>query len=941
MALAEIQAPNALPTVQDDYVKQNNLIDAQGLSLAGVVYPIDFTNNKIPQGTVLNIGGTILKAVNDESITGTPSKYVKIDKTLLTAAYVSSLAGVTWNAVYNHYQDGVGNLYIFDEGLAAHDNIVTDPRTTQASVRGLWVRDSLTVGVRVKKATAHIQEGSGSGITSISSHANTLMLDGDFNTGVTIASGDSYSSRIVFASPSDNVGSLINWNYNSKLFGIGSATSGGITAIYYDNNDEGLRIDSDGRISTYGLTLTEANPGGLQIFDNGSGTYDSIKLYGASVSVPFTAVDQRSFMSIGMGNVTDAWPTILGKSGASGSGLYLLGLNGQTSPTNGAIVLDGQKSDGAGGSTALADGELLIRFRNNGVNKIIFTGGGSIWTGGETAGDCDIGGITVYHTSDGKAVTIKNPSSAHPFNTTTYAESDTYLLFKKRNPTNGGAKIQCFSNNDTEALLIEPLIGTNSPTKAAMIIDAGKLNLSDGATTLDSDEKILEYRNYGNNVFTLFGNGDTIIDGVLSTNGNTSWEVDIGGINIDQGTGSGKSFVIKNGNMTAPFTDFAGDEVYFHIAKVDNSDGGSILRGISESNITAMRIDGWIGSTTPTVAAVILRANKSDGSTGIASLSATEKVTAIYNSSTEIAYFEGNGDLVLDGGIYTSLPSVFDDNVTINTGNTVIIASNTTINADLDVNGDLTIGSNDDVFLSVTSRMYTGGETTSGDIDNGGIMLKAQSGSLTQVLSGKDPTMGHGMTTLAETDTTFIISMDDIFGMELDCFSEDESSFYLQGHCTNGDTTVGTSAIGPIVLAGRKKSGTTSGSMGSSDNLLVVRDNFNTRFIVNASGSIYTDSSGGAGGIGPATVKYYDNENDILLAEAARKIIGNQTISAGLKPYKKRLEKLGIIINGFVGHTEMMALNLGLGSQLYNMIRGLSKKLGISEDELYNMALEY
>jgi hypothetical protein len=114
MALTVISAPEALPTSQQDYVDQNVLIATSFLD-PEKIYKIDYTNSEVKQGSIINLGGTILKAVAAESITGTASDFVKIDHSAYTASYVSDLTGVSWNSTYNGYYDGSGDLYLFDE----------------------------------------------------------------------------------------------------------------------------------------------------------------------------------------------------------------------------------------------------------------------------------------------------------------------------------------------------------------------------------------------------------------------------------------------------------------------------------------------------------------------------------------------------------------------------------------------------------------------------------------------------------------------------------------------------------------------------------------------------------------------------------------------------------------------------------------------------------
>jgi hypothetical protein len=157
MALTEITAPSALPTTQSDYEAQNDLINAIHLD-PDKIFHIDFDNDEIPQGTILNVGGTILKAETAESITGTKSNYVKIDATAYTASYVSSLSGVTWNSAYNGYYDSSSpaNLYIFDESTAYFNGDITVLHRLYSQVRKQVFEE---IGVLMPNWTTVVKSG--------------------------------------------------------------------------------------------------------------------------------------------------------------------------------------------------------------------------------------------------------------------------------------------------------------------------------------------------------------------------------------------------------------------------------------------------------------------------------------------------------------------------------------------------------------------------------------------------------------------------------------------------------------------------------------------------------------------------------------------------------------------------------------------------------------
>jgi mevalonate kinase len=59
-------------------------------------------------------------------------------------------------------------------------------------------------------------------------------------------------------------------------------------------------------------------------------------------------------------------------------------------------------------------------------------------------------------------------------------------------------------------------------------------------------------------------------------------------------------------------------------------------------------------------------------------------------------------------------------------------------------------------------------------------------------------------------------------------------------------------------------------------------------------------------------------------------------------PYYARLNDLGVISkDGMCDMQKMDMLSIGAIGQLFNVIRGLAKRLGVSEDELYELAKQY
>ena len=114
--IERINSPLSSPVSLSDYQAQNALTAALML---GMQMPVGISGGNVLLGSLFYVGGALYKATSNTAITGASSDYVKLtpsaDGSELSASYVASLSGVTWNSVYKGYYDVDGNGYVFDE----------------------------------------------------------------------------------------------------------------------------------------------------------------------------------------------------------------------------------------------------------------------------------------------------------------------------------------------------------------------------------------------------------------------------------------------------------------------------------------------------------------------------------------------------------------------------------------------------------------------------------------------------------------------------------------------------------------------------------------------------------------------------------------------------------------------------------------------------------
>ncbi len=202
MSITRIDFPNAAPVDITDWEK---IIDVAEFNTLGINNPVnwDFSSNTVKQGIRIIIGGTIYQVVTSEAITGTPSDFVKITPAGATAAaaYVASLAGVTWNSVYNHYEDVSGNAYLFNESK----QFLATPHTEVGKFAQLMYSSEIDSGSAplVLNKTNGQQVGIGN-VTDFTSGVQTIILG--VNEAGFITDAGSHGGGLLMIDQSNDIG---------------------------------------------------------------------------------------------------------------------------------------------------------------------------------------------------------------------------------------------------------------------------------------------------------------------------------------------------------------------------------------------------------------------------------------------------------------------------------------------------------------------------------------------------------------------------------------------------------------------------------------------------------------------------------------------------------------------------------------------------------------
>ena len=243
-------------------------------------------------------------------------------------------------------------------------------------------------------------------------------------------------------------------------------------------------------------------------------------------------------------------------------------------------------------------------------------------------------------------------------------------------------------------------------------------------------------------VDTLYPRTGGTVYGSVATGGETSPDVDVGGICINHGSSDGRALTFKNTDVSHPFVSYDSD-TYGFVQKYFHAGGGLSVSGLSTGGVgIELRPFCGIGVTSSTSGgALTIDARKN--SVGVPSTFASnENIVAIRNyTNGNIFLIKGNGDLTIAGDI-TAVGNISGNSLTATgsiSGSDLTISGLATSNASLisiTNNNHLTTKEyvDNEITTVVANELY---EPTLGNWHNNGI-LKVHNDGGTEVGSYLD-----------------------------------------------------------------------------------------------------------------------------------------------------------------------------------------------------------
>ena len=225
-----------------------------------------------------------------------------------------------------------------------------------------------------------------------------------------------------------------------------------------------------------------------------------------------------------------------------------------------------------------------------------------------------------------------------------------------------------------------------------------------------------------------------------------------------------------------------------------------------------------------------------------------------------------------------------------------------------------------------------------GDSANANVTLGLtinQAANTDSLLEFKNSSLAHGITDRAETDTLGSVKRHGNGGMAIEGYANGEVGLRFRGHMTTADTGHTASGNAAVEIDGLIKSSASSTDVSSDGNVLAVRSNATTMFIVDAEGSLFANA-----GTTTDAVTVYDDMPDAMLVRAFDKARSDAGVLGFVQGQwddyttanEQALVKTGILgaplaEGGLVNVTRLQQLHNGAIWQLWSDVLDVAKAL--------------
>ena len=188
-------------------------------------------------GTV--IGGTTPAAINGTVVTGTTSGVFASDMTITAGSIVSASGAITFGnenlsttgtlgagVATLASSSTVGNLTLANGSITDSSGAISFGNENLSTTGTLAAGAGSSFGLAGTEGTAHIHTASAGAVTA-STNGDDLVIENSAAAGLSLLTADNSYSSIYFGTPTNNIGGVIDWDYTTGVYRVGSNKVGG------------------------------------------------------------------------------------------------------------------------------------------------------------------------------------------------------------------------------------------------------------------------------------------------------------------------------------------------------------------------------------------------------------------------------------------------------------------------------------------------------------------------------------------------------------------------------------------------------------------------------------------------------------------------------------------------------------------------------------------
>lgn len=324
---------------------------------------------------------------------------------------------------------------------------------------------------------------------------------------------------------------------------------------------------------------------------------------------------------------------VLNPDGSGKLNVILEGSAGNQVNTTNANLKSGSLYYGYVGNNNTSYNLLLLQSGSSPNTKFSVSASGDTFIKGDITnvkninltGDLKTGGI-VRLSSDGRLSSIINYNQTSGLFQISQGAPDYASINKSLTNSTGAA-----SSDNLTITLDESLL--SSPSARDALVISRKSGQSDAYAIYVSDGNVKFNNDLG------LGGNFTAVDGTFNDH-------------LFANSTSTNSISLVDNEVSHGLTSLLENNAFSYFVNISDTDGGAEWIGVSDSDAQAVSVMGIIGSTNPTdsTPAIKLIGARSDGSTGMADLAATETLFQIQNNDSAASFtVEGDGDVVIIG----------------------------------------------------------------------------------------------------------------------------------------------------------------------------------------------------------------------------------------------------------------------------------------------------